>query len=1465
MDREPQPSARLQLSADFRASFERTFDLEADIAAQRLEISRLHGCLRRLEAELQQGRTWLLFLSDKISALEDKTQQFAVRLRSLISIFKDTFGETVARDVVRFTAYGGLTRFIGGDQLLADGFSSFNDQERVSTRAPATKAAAFKAPRTLVEEAGFSRSLDAHADLARRNHLLFEQLCDMHVELSPVLGQIAASRHGEVLRSKLLAKVSDTTAARYFRSVQIFFTTLEELGGDIHNVEAGLLLDTFFSLSRCPEEGPLSNSLNVMKALRWYRKLLDLSPFPDLYSAAFASLVQPASGEKRESLPLPLSFHAFLERKVLDSATPQTEAIWAGSFLACVGGSLRFSDAQHVLWSSLCISHFTLRGICYRTKTTKRGAPFAFLGFGAHSTSREFGENWLSVWILLLDNVWQELRSSFGAQVTPDCFFFTVGKQGFAPASYAQTLLRLRNFLQEAGVAQAEALSYTLHSMKVTMLSWMAQLDLPLPARTLQGHHALAGSMQLYSRDDVWPGPLCAPSFQFGRFFLVTADLFRVMLCPFLGRSVFLITAVRCLGPGSARLITFATVGDAASETTLQGPTVRGAPAWKGDEPAEMPAVTATAETASKTLHFAVRLLRFLLLLALPLVTGHHDPFARLANYSARDPTLSPPIAFAIMSKTPFSADYIHKLLKTIPEAERSKFLEMLETQPILEQQPASASSGTPALAPPPQQAVPTPQSGPAASKAPVPQKQPPPKPSGTPAADPAPAGPPQSHNKVLQVSLNVLLHLLQMPPLPELVPSSTTALAILRFASYNSGRAGRSVAHVKTLSVRRRFQTEATAFTLCTAAGIAKERKAATAPTSQLPLPLMKVGIIPTGSGTLSGTPTLGHPLGAHKMAGKKAGNTGGISTVHFEVPMAAEFFSLMNESSIPDNIREALASYDAPLFARSCNDQDELASLVAHLMEVSDTSSPGDQIMARASVRLLFSRCRESCGLPPLHEAKGSSQPTGSTSPTTSHPAPNAGSSWQESWPAKLSAERTSELRKRFEDDYPTELLDSDSFPSSRLLALTSKMVADKEIRWLPWKFRLSAKAQDDNLLIRPKKLPRLSELSDLLLDEAPSRDIHDGPASFNLINQLLTLATNSIALCRGVGSLKLYQKKFLKLCFTKYESASNLRGPTSLEAQAADKRAWELIGELVNIHAWKLDDALHEVTQVRADLSTLLAPRAHIPKHLFQLKEPWRNRQDGKGNRPHLRGNGKGLKGKHDSSSHAEDAPPERAARGGKGKKGPTSSAGKWLSTLFMEGKQQTLCMRYQPGQCKDTRFSDQRESTEVVQDVPLCVPARPQGTLQPQPAIAARKSSAASLAMSAGDFSFSTCLSLLEEYFSDAAPLESTFPDAAITQADAYFNLGAFGFDDGKRVGIFQRTEQFSDIVRFLNSFLLLRFPGLDITTPELIITSFPGERWVLTAYSCRLCFFSVDGRHELCHACQPPGALRSILA
>ncbi|CAE7241641.1 unnamed protein product [Symbiodinium microadriaticum] len=1144
MEREPPPSAHLLLSTDFRASSERNFDLEAEVAAQRLEISRLHGRLRRLEAELQQGpplrsdpnqeleSTAAKIVSDSdrafspasdrersepISKMRRRWQLTSAKTRPTALLpMEDSPGSSGAASSWHLVApipapHFDVESVSDGEEFSAAQLCPAEDagslapparslllptpkpkawqrpavclrfnspfqvdtpepkpiakpagvcphfkaqkrwapqtpqqRERVSwsseatpvpsfskaqayakypsqnlsepltstlqcpTPAPLqlrveppdaldTKVVSFRAPRPKVKEAGFSRSKDLHDEVAQRNNLLFEQLCDLHFDISSVLGQIASSRYSELPRGKLLAKISDSTASRYLRSVQIFFTTFEELGGNIRQVDTGLLLDTFFVLSRCPEEGPLSNSLNVMKALRWYRKLLGLSPFPDLYSAAFSSLVQPASGEKRESMPLPLSFHAFLERKVLTLDTSKDEALWAGSFLACVGGSLRFSDAQHISWSSLCFSHFTLRGICYRTKTTERGAPFAFLGFGFCSSSREFGMNWLSAWILLLDNIWQELRARFGSQVTPDCLFFTMGTQGFSPASYAQTLLRLRHFLQESGMRPEQAANYTLHSLKVTMLSWMAQLDLPLPARTLQGHHALAGSMQLYSRDDVWP----ALRAQLAVWEAVHRG-FTPMLPQHRGGQNPLQEALPAMSGFSwtqrtATPSCFALTSDAQSFLAWQA-AQQPEPAYS--EAASFSARSAPGDPLPKSLcrapHFEDS-------------DGDSGPAPELASSEPsgaagypdwRNDGGSQGISFAALT-TRCNATNTAEFCGTVAQEAYM--------------QPASqaAPSATPKATAPAQ---------------PKEKAPPPPLNADNTTADPPSQPPAQGHRLLLCQRYEI------SGPLPRLENKQPYRL------QYSLLRAG----------------------------------------------------------------------------------------------SMAAEFFALMNDSSIPDNIREALASYDTPLFARSCNDQEELASLISHLMDASDTSSVGDQILARASIRLLFSRCRESCGRPPLDDAKVSQQPNATTSPTASSPAPNAGASWQESWPAKLSAERTAELRKRFEDDYPTELLDNDSFPSSSLLALTSKMVADKEIRWLPWKFRLSAKAQDDNLLIRPKKLPRITELSDLLLDEAPSRDIHDGPASFNLINQLLTLATNSIALCRGahLGSLKLYQKKFLKL---------------------------------------------------------------------------------------------------------------------------------------------------------------------------------------------------------------------------------------------------------------------------------------------------------------------------------------------
>ncbi|CAE7620298.1 unnamed protein product [Symbiodinium sp. CCMP2592] len=227
---------------------------------------------------------------------------------------------------------------------------------------------------------------------------------------------------------------------------------------------------------------------------------------------------------------------------------------------------------------------------------------------------------------------------------------------------------------------------------------------------------------------------------------------------------------------------------------------------------------------------------------------------------------------------------------------------------------------------------------------------------------------------------------------------------------------------------------------------------------------------------------------------------------------------------------------------------------------------------------------------------------------------------------------------------------------------------MLSDKEVRWIPWKYRLSPRAQEDSLLVRPRKQARF-DLTELFLDEAPTRDIHEGPASFGLVTQLLSLAANAIALCQGahLGSLKLYNKRFMRICFTKYEAAASLRGPTTMEAQAADRRCWEIIADLVNVHHWKLDDALHEVAEVRSDLHSLLAPRPFIPKPKFDPDNSWKARFTGNGRGG--KGGGRGGKGRDGKGEKGD-----RFERGGKGGKGK-------------DNKQATPTGKYQSGQCKD----------------------------------------------------------------------------------------------------------------------------------------------------------------------------------
>ena len=171
---------------------------------------------------------------------------------------------------------------------------------------PARQAAS--APRKLQPPpSGLTTSRDLHHVADAKNSALFAELCERHGTFSEVLQQLRGSHHGASIKARLLSKVSDTTAARYLRSVQLFFSAFEELGGQLADIDQGLFLDAFFALSRSTEDGPLSNSQNVIKALRWHKKLLGISCLPDLYGLAFSLLSPAATQEKRESTPALLS------------------------------------------------------------------------------------------------------------------------------------------------------------------------------------------------------------------------------------------------------------------------------------------------------------------------------------------------------------------------------------------------------------------------------------------------------------------------------------------------------------------------------------------------------------------------------------------------------------------------------------------------------------------------------------------------------------------------------------------------------------------------------------------------------------------------------------------------------------------------------------------------------------------------------------------------------------------------------------------------------------------------------------------------------------------------------------------------------------------------------------------------------------------------------------------------------
>ena len=116
----------------------------------------------------------------------------------------------------------------------------------------------------------------------------------------------------------------------------------------------------------------------ILKALSWLSRIAEVPALQPLMQASLirAFLTQPTT-DRKEALPLPMAVVVEWEKYICSPHCPQDLRLFLGGLLLALHGGLRFSDLQRVRLNSLSLTSNSLRGVCWQTKTTKRGQPFA--------------------------------------------------------------------------------------------------------------------------------------------------------------------------------------------------------------------------------------------------------------------------------------------------------------------------------------------------------------------------------------------------------------------------------------------------------------------------------------------------------------------------------------------------------------------------------------------------------------------------------------------------------------------------------------------------------------------------------------------------------------------------------------------------------------------------------------------------------------------------------------------------------------------------------------------------------------------------------------------------------------------------------------------------------------------------------------------------------------------------------
>ena len=370
-----------------------------------------------------------------------------------------------------------------------------------------------------------------------------------------------------------------------------------------------------------------------------------------------------------------------------------------------------------------------------------------------------------------------------------------------------------------------------------------------------------------------------------------------------------------------------------------------------------------------------------------------------------------------------------------------------------------------------------------------------------------------------------------------------------------------------------------------------------------------------------------------------------------------------ILGECGVQSHISSGLlaAGWTIENFSCVVSDASEMDRVFDELVPDTDVS-----LLQKSALRAAFKRCQSKMA---------PSGPLGSMEASASAEVPQSATSWSESFAPKLDQGKIVSLKEKFLQCYPSELINYDTMPSTRLLSLVYHQIQRKQWHWVPWKYRLTASKADELSQQRQAKLPKLevASLHNLLVDEPPSIDISNGSMGINSVRNLLAVHDVAIAMCGGahLANLKAYSHKFVSFLTQRIDADSMLRCASITESQAADRQIWGTLSELMTERGWSMDDSLHEMTHVRHDLPGLLQLRPRPPKTI-----PWQQ----PGNQSNWFGKGKGSKGGKDSGKGGKDWG-KSGKDGGKGK-----GKVQWLTDIkTKDGTWKQLCMRWQSGKC------------------------------------------------------------------------------------------------------------------------------------------------------------------------------------